>query len=231
MYKVHSLSTCLLIISITCFFAICFSWSQNFLLWELKFRPVPNILFFRERCCSWLVIFLLSRKRQLFNHSRYCWQRSLNGYSPWGSSQLDSTGLLTLSLSLCCWQNSLRGMFFFIFILYILAFLYFLYPRDFLLDIFFEFLSKELKADMLNWTKHVCLLVRFYSKLPHFHTELWKRTFLSPLHERQTSIVSLLSLIGVSWTTLWVLSLQMVGMQDLKPYFTVTFQIAWMRSW
>ena len=31
---------------------------------------------------------------------------------------------------------------------------------------------------MLNWTKHVCSLVRFYSKLPHFHIELWKWTFL-----------------------------------------------------
>ena len=32
---------------------------------------------------------------------------------------------------------------------------------------------------MLNWTKHVCLLVRFCdNKLPHFHIELWKLTFL-----------------------------------------------------
>lgn len=36
--------------------------------------------------------------------------------------------------------------------------------------------------------------------------------------------MSVLSLTGVSWTTLWVLSLQMAGMQDLKPYFTVTSQ-------
>ena len=111
-----------------------------FLLFLLKFRPIPNIPFFRERCPRWLVIFLLSRKRQLVNHSRYCWQRSLKGYSPWGSRELDSTGLLTLSL--CCRQNSLRGMFFFIFSLYFLVFLYFLYPSDFLLDSFFEFFSK-----------------------------------------------------------------------------------------
>lgn len=31
---------------------------------------------------------------------------------------------------------------------------------------------------MLNWTKHVCLLVWFCgNKLPHFHIELWKLTF------------------------------------------------------
>ena len=122
------------------FLPFAFLGANFFLLFLLKFRPVPNVLFFRERCRRWLVIFLLSRKRQLFNHSRYCWQRSLEGYSPWGSRELDSTGLLTLWL--CCWQNSLRGKFFFIFSLYLLVFLYFLYPSDFLLDIFFEFLSK-----------------------------------------------------------------------------------------
>ena len=35
---------------------------------------------------------------------------------------------------------------------------------------------------MLNWTKHVCLLVRFCdNKLPHFHIELWKLTFLGSI--------------------------------------------------
>ena len=70
----------------------------------------------------------------------------------------------------------------------------------------------------------------FIANYPIFTLNCENKHFLFPLHERQTSTVSLLSLIGVSWATLWMLSLQMIGMQDLKPYFTVTFQIAWMRS-
>lgn len=79
---------------------------------------------------------------------------------------------------------------------------------------------------MLNWTKHVCLLVWFCgNKLPPFSHWIVKTNISCFHYMKGKRGVSVLSLTGVSWTTLWVLSLlQMAEMQDLKPYFTVTSQ-------